>query len=289
MLHRSVREMHFAGEDDVSVAGEVSGDFRVRPRLIAIAAGKKGVGQTWLTLTLAQALSQRRARPLVIDADFGLAGTAGIQTGAWSDVDLGAVLRGDVPLTDGIVPVPRGGFDILSGVAGSGVLVGIEAAMIDRLVTRVCADRLAHDHVLFDLGAGEEPAGRQLAALAQTVILVTTEDPASVTEAYALLKRLQQDCGERGKPVDVRIVVNQAASERSGRRTHSALARAARRFLRLNPPLLGLVLRDDSVAETTRVRRLFLSAFPGSPVAGAVHLIARRLLARQGPAPEIRG
>lgn len=289
MLHRYAREMHCAGEGDVSVAGEVSGDVNVRPRLIAIAAGKEGVGQTWLTLTLAQALSERRARPLVIDADFGLASAADIQTGVRSDIDLGAVLRGDAPLPDAIVPVSRGGFDILAGVAGSGVLLGIEATMIDRLVARVCAARLAYDHVLFDLGAGVEPAARQLAALAHTVILVTTEDADSLTEGYALLKRLQRDCTERGQPVDVRIVVNQAASERSGRRTHSALARAARRFLRLDPPLLGLVLRDDSVAEATCARRLFLSAFPGSPVAGAVHLIARRLLARQCPAPEILG
>lgn len=279
MSHKSTCERRLAGGDNVPAAGQVSDSLGAKPRLIAIASGKGEVGKTWLTLTLAQALSARRARPLVVNADFGFA-NADNQIDDLSDIDLGAILRGEVPLREGIVPLSEGGFDIISGVAGSGAVGGIDAATIDRLVARLCSVRLPHDHVLFDLGTGEEPAARQLAVLAHTVILVTTEEPTSLTDGYAFLKLLQRECAERGKAVDVRIVVNQAASERSGRRTHSALARAARGFLRLDPPLLGLVLRDDNVATATRARRLFLSAFPKSPAAGAVQLIARRLLAR---------
>lgn len=282
MQHKSAGESRIAEGRNASEVSSACDDLGATPRLIAIASGKGGVGKTWLTLTLAQALSARRARPLVFDADFGLA-NADIQIGHPASVDLRTILCGDADLREGIVPVSGGGFDILSGVAGSGILGDIDDAAIDRLVARLLAAHLPHDHVLFDLGTGVEPAARQLAAMADTVILVTTEEPTSLTDGYAVLKLLQRDCAEHGKAIDVRIVVNQAASERSGRRTHAALARAARGFLRLDPPLLGLVLRDDNVVEATRAQRLFLSAFPKSSAACAVQLIARRLLTRQRP------
>lgn len=268
-----------ADKAERTVSGDHRNDPQAKPRLIAIASGKGGVGKTWLTLALAQALSARGAPTLVFDADFGLA-NADIQIGHLPSVDLGAILRDDMPLADGIVPVRDGGFDLLAGEPGSGSHARIDVAKVDGLIERLRAARLPYDHVLLDLGTGVEPAARHLAALADTVVLVTTQDPTSLTDGYTVLKLLQRDCADLGKAIDVRVVVNQIASERSGRRTHSAFARAARGFLRLDPPLLGLVPRDERVTEATRAQRLFLSAFPKSPAAGAVQLIARRLLAR---------
>jgi CO dehydrogenase nickel-insertion accessory protein CooC1 len=42
-------------------------------RLIAIASGKGGVGKTWLSVTLAHALSRAGKRVLLFDGDLGLA------------------------------------------------------------------------------------------------------------------------------------------------------------------------------------------------------------------------
>ena len=44
-----------------------------RPRFIAIASGKGGVGKTWRAITLAHALIRSHRQVLVFDADLGLA------------------------------------------------------------------------------------------------------------------------------------------------------------------------------------------------------------------------
>ncbi|OYV81653.1 MAG: hypothetical protein B7Z64_10415, partial [Acidiphilium sp. 21-68-69] len=215
----------------------------------------------------------------VLDADFGLA-NADIQLGHLAESDIGAVLRNEASLADSIVRVGQGGFDLLAGEAGSGTFSGLDPVVIERLVGSLLDAKTRYDIVLLDLGTGVEPASRHLAALADTLVLISTGDPASLTDGYAVLKLLQRDRADRGAAVDARIVINQIETEPAGRRAHAALARAARGFLRLDPPLLGIIQRDDNIGEAIRGQRLFLSEFPQSPTAAVIQSIARRLLAK---------
>jgi len=249
------------------------------PRRIALASGKGGVGKTWLSLTLAHALSQRRKRVLVFDADFGLA-NADIQIGQLPRQDLGAVIRDGADLAQCIVPIEAAGFDLIAGRSGSGALAGVSSAMIADLLDRLACVTSGYDFVLFDLGTGVDAATRQIATHADIVALITTEDPSSLTDAYAVLKLLKRDRAAAGLPVDARIVVNQARSEAAGRRAHAALARAARGFLRLDPPLLGIIGHDERVADAIRSQQLLIGQFPNAEAATSVAAIARRLVGR---------
>jgi flagellar biosynthesis protein FlhG len=253
-------------------------DTAPKPRLIAVASGKGGVGKTWLSLTLAQALGQRRARVLVLDADLGLA-NADIQLGHLPEQDIGAVIHGKAALADAVTPIAAGGFDLLAGQSGSGALAGLDAASVDALVAALNA-ATGYDVIILDLSAGVDDTARRLAALADTVLLLITEDPASLTDAYAVLKLLKMDrCDPRAK-IDARIIVNQASSADAGKRAHAALARAARRFLRLDPPLIGLIGRDERVPEAIRQQKLLLTQFPQAKAGLEVQVVARRLLIR---------
>ncbi len=239
--------------------------------IIAIASGKGGVGKTWLAITLSHALARAGRRVLLFDGDIGLA-NVDIQLGLTPEADLGAVIAGRITLADAIVP-HAGGFDILPGRSGSGALAALGPAALEGVLRglRVLGGRY-HDVVL-DLGAGLEPTVQRLAAFADTLLVVATEEPTSLTDAYAVLK--VHAAAARGETA--RIVVNQAASRAAGERTYATLARACTSFLGRTPPCAGVIRRDDRVREAIRRQTLLLTRHPASAAAADVEALGATL------------
>jgi len=243
-----------------------------QPRTIAIASGKGGVGKTWLAITLAHALARQGRRILLFDADLGLA-NVDVQLGLTPPHDLGAVVAGTASLSEAVLRHPDGGFDILAGRSGSGALSGLEPAALDLTLTALREAAASYDATLLDLGAGVERAVRRMAAFADRLLVVATEEPTSLTDAYAVLKLHAADRPDG----DARIVVNQAASRASGERTYAALRRACISFLHRDAPLAGIVRRDDRVREAIRRQALLLIRHPGCPAAQDAEAVAREL------------
>ena len=129
-----------------------------------------------------------------------------------------------------------------------------------------------HDVVL-DLGAGLEPTVQRLAAFADTLLVVATEEPTSLTDAYAVLKLH----AAAARAATARIVVNQAASRAAGERTYATLARACASFLGRTPPCAGVIRRDDRVREAIRRQTLLLTRHPASAAAADVEALGAAL------------
>ncbi|MDB5373901.1 MAG: Site-determining protein [Belnapia sp.] len=245
-------------------------------RIIAIASGKGGVGKTWLAITLAQALTQALAqagqRVLLVDADFGLA-NVDVQLGLEPVQDLGGVLAGRIGLAAAAQSHPAG-FDILAGRSGCGSLAGLGATALARLPALLQEAAARWAVVVLDLGAGLEPAVRQLTAAADTVLVVATDEPTSLTDAYAVLKLHRRD-----RPGgDARVVVNLATDRASGDHTWRSLDTACTRFLGAGVPLAGIIRRDSRVPEAIRRQTALLTRHPGSQAAADVTALARGLL-----------
>jgi flagellar biosynthesis protein FlhG len=244
----------------------------IAPRFIAIASGKGGVGKTWFSITLAHALARAGRRVLLFDGDFGLA-NVDIQLGLVPRFDLGHVLSGAIPLDRAIQAAPGGGFDVLAGRSGSGALAGLDAQLLERTLDLLATGGAAYDHVLLDLGAGLEGGVRRMAAWAEALLVIATDEPTSMTDAYATLK-----LHEAGRPGgDTRLVVNQAASAPAAGRTAATIRRACDNFLGHAPAFLGAIRRDPKVPDAIRRQALLLTRHPTCSAAVDVERLAAAL------------
>jgi flagellar biosynthesis protein FlhG len=249
-----------------------------RPRaknLVAVASGKGGVGKTWFSITLTHALARAGQRTLLFDGDLGLA-NVDIQLGLMPKYDLGSVVSGKLTLNQAATNFPEGGFDVIAGRSGSGSLANIPLSRLQILADDMTLLAGAYDRVVLDLGAGVEKTVRALANQAGTILVVTTDEPTSLTDAYAFIKVTHME-----RPgTDIRVVVNMANSTREGERIYYTLLKACEGFLKISPPLAGVIRRDLKVREAIRNQTPLLTRSPNSEAAADVEAIAAHLLRR---------
>lgn len=242
------------------------------PRTISIASGKGGVGKTWFSITLAHALARHGRRVLLIDGDLGLA-NVDVQLGLLPSVDLGAVLTGPTRLVDVVSVYEPGGFEIIAGRSGCGDLSNLSEDQLQLLMAELETLAPGRDHNLLDLGAGINRSVRHMAAWADALFVIATEEPTSLTDAYATLKLHSID-----KPAgDARLVINQAESYRGGDQTAETLTRACVNFLGRAPSVAGTIRRDPNVPDAIRRQTLMLHRHPHSPAAVDLERIAASL------------
>ncbi|HVZ02003.1 MAG TPA: P-loop NTPase [Dongiaceae bacterium] len=255
------------------------------PNVIAVASGKGGVGKTWLSISLAQAMAKLGNRVLLFDGDLGLA-NIDVQLGIQPSVDLGTALERQMPLGRAVIAYPTGGFDLIAGRSGSGSLASMPINRLQNLAAGLRAVSEGYDRVIVDLGAGIERPVRYLAGRAGFCLVVTTDEPTALTDAYALIKMVTLDAGggaSMGVPIGV--AVNMAASREIGQRTHETLNKACDRFLKRQVPLLGVIRRDPKVRDSISHQVPLLVRHPGSPAASDVEALAQRLIEITAPRP----
>lgn len=247
-------------------------------QIFAVGSGKGGVGKTWLSITLAHALALRGRRVLLFDGDFGLA-NIDIQLGLLPSRTLDAVLASQTTVEEAVIQHPAG-FALLAGRSGSGTLADLEPLALARLLQALRGVAVSYDAVILDLAAGVDRSVRRMAAFADTLLVVATEDPTSLTDSYALMKLHAR--GASGGGADVRVVVNQAGGAASGARVQLALARACRGFLGTVPRSAGTIRRDDHVREAIRHQALLLTRHPRCNAATDLSSIVDGLLGATG-------
>lgn len=241
-------------------------------RIIGIASGKGGVGKTFFAITLAHAAARQGLRALLVDGDLGLA-NVDIQLGLLPGADLGAVAAGQTTLARATMR-HAAGFDVLAGRSGSGALASLAPSVLELMLEALREAAASYDITVLDLGAGLDRSVRRMAGFADTLLVLATEEPTSLTDAYAVLKLLAADA----PGADARVVVNQASSHAAGARTFAILERATQNFLGHAPSLAGVVRRDDKVRDAIRRQTPLLTRHPACAAADDITAIARTLL-----------
>ena len=240
--------------------------------IVAVASGKGGVGKTWFSITLAHALTRMGKKVLLFDGDLGLA-NVDVQLGLMPKRDLNDVIRGRLSLDKVVQTYEDGDFDIIAGRSGQASLASLPSQRLTLLRDQLLDVAADYDAVICDLGAGVDRTVRMFSAMASQSILITTDEPTSLTDAYAFIKI----GNAAGMSKNINIVVNMASSEMEGEKTYKTLLKACSNFLRLKPPLLGMVRVDPKVKESIRHQTPLLMRSPNTQAAENVEDIASEL------------
>jgi flagellar biosynthesis protein FlhG len=126
---------------------------------------------------------------------------------------------------------------------------------------------------LIDTGAGLSDNVMSFVMAADEVLLVTTPEPTSITDAYALVKMISN----HDKNKTIKVIVNRAENANEANDLLNKLSVASERFLSLKLFSLGYILQDDAVTKAVKMQQPFLISFPKSQASRHVKEISKKL------------
>ncbi|MEW6433314.1 MAG: MinD/ParA family protein [Myxococcota bacterium] len=258
---------------------QAGGDVRV----IAVTSGKGGVGKTNVTANLAILAAQAGRRVLIVDGDLGLANVE-IIFGLTPRYHLGHLLDGTAELEQVLATGPEG-VRVLPGGSGVRELSVLDDAQKLRFMTALDSIEDEFDLVLIDTGAGIGDNVVFFVVGAQEALLVLTPEPTSLSDAYAAVKVLSLEGGVE----HFDVLVNQVATEQQAREIYEKLCTVSRRFLKARLKLVGHLPRDENIHRAVLSQRPVVQAFPNSPAARAMKVVADKLLSEPPPQSSVGG
>jgi flagellar biosynthesis protein FlhG len=257
--------------------------------VVSVVSGKGGVGKTFVSANLAIAMAARGHKVILFDMDMGLANTD-IVLGVEPQCTWSEVLSGRRDVDEVILGAP-GDIAFVPGASGLTELANLSEFERHQLMSAMAQIEREYDLVVMDCGAGISRNVIEFAASADTVLVVTTPEPTSITDAYATIKTLARDRSRSNEPdtslQSQGLVVNLAESRREGRSTYERLASVTARFLHMPITDYGYVLRDEHVTAAVRQRVPVVLRYPRAPASTCLMASAGRL-ARDLGQPEAK-
>ncbi len=245
-------------------------------RVITITSGKGGVGKSNLAVNLAVQLRKAGKKVLIFDADFGLANIE-VMFGAVPKYNLSDLIYQGKSIREIITPGPME-IGFISG--GSGI-IGLNNLFHDQIMYLIHAleelNDLA-DYLLIDTGAGISDQVLEFVLASPEVLLVTTPEPSSLTDAYSLVKALYRNPNFSADEMTIHVVSNRVNSKEDGRAVYKKLNSVVAQFLHGNVDYLGMVPMDPALESAVRQQQIVSLYDPNSSSAKAFERLAGHLL-----------
>jgi len=246
-----------------------------RAKVIAVASGKGGVGKTNISVNLAISLARKGKKVVLVDLDLGLA-NVDILLNVQSQYSLQHLIQGHKKIEDIMVTGPEG-IKIVPGGSGLSSLTELnetERAMFLNSFYTLGRD---NDYIIFDTAAGISNNVIKFVLAADEIIIVTTQEPTAITDAYALMKVL----GTHREDLNLNVVMNMVRSSYEARRTFEKLQSVVQRFLSVTVTSLGHVAYDSNVPDSIMKRKPFFTQYPFTAATKSMKEIRHKLLQKE--------
>ena len=241
-------------------------------RTIAVVSGKGGVGKSNFTMNFATTLANKGKKVVIVDMDIGM-GNINILIGKSASYSLKDYLEGNKLLDEVIFEGPYDLKYISGGSGMSGVLEWSEI-MFERLIHAFEQLQKSFDYILFDMGAGATSWSLDLLASIDEIIVLSTAEPTSITDAYSMMKYIHT----RDADKQFYILCNRAYSKEEGLETNERLKLTMKRFLDKEVTVLGSLPEDSVVRKAVREQVPFSLAYPDALITKTLHLIVARFI-----------
>lgn len=244
-----------------------------KPKIIAVASGKGGVGKTNIAINLGIIFSKMGKRVLVLDGDLGL-GNVNVVLGIIPKYNLYHVMKGGISLKDIIVRSEETGIDIIATGSGFTQLAELEE-MERRKFIEELKNLSEYDTLIIDTAAG---IGRNVISFvlsSHEAIIVTTPEPTAITDAYGIIKAISAESLKLSS--NVKLIVNRVKNPSEGIKISDRIATVAGQFLGVKIESLGFIPEDPSVEFAVRKQQPFVLAFPNSQATLHLKHVAQRL------------
>ncbi len=250
-------------------------------RVITIASGKGGVGKTNVTVNLALAIAGSGKDVTILDADLGLA-NIDVMLGLHSDKNLSDVMKGECELEEILIDGP-GGIKVIPASSGVKDMAEMGPAQHAGLVSAF--SQLSHniDVLLVDTAAGISDSVVSFSRAAQEVLVVVCDEPASITDAYALIKLLNKEQGI----FKFHILANMVSGPQQGREVYDKLSKVSDRFLDVALEYMGHIPYDEHLQKAVKRQKAVVEAFPRSRAAQAFQTLSKKV--NNWPVPSASG
>ena len=241
-------------------------------QVITITSGKGGVGKSNFALNFALSLLEHNKKVLLFDVDVGFA-NIDLLMGFSPKQTLIHLMEERLSIWEVIEKGPHG-LEMIAGGSGFNRVFQLDEEQMAHFLEQLSELQGYTDYIILDTGAGLSPDSLRYIMAADEVILITTPEPTSYMDAYAVLKSVHHyDPG-----LTFKLIINRCMSVKEGKQTFHTLHSVANQFLKKEIYSLGFIPEDAKVNRAVKAQIPFVLEYPESKAAKAIREITATFL-----------
>ena len=264
-------------EKQIPDAAQKNRKHKSGTRVIAITSGKGGVGKTNIVANLGYTLSLLGKKVLLFDADLGL-GNIDVLLGLAPKYNLSHVIMGEKRVSEIIVDGP-GNMKILPASSGIHELTSLSEDHKQKFLYELNLLIEPVDILLIDTAAGISSNVIYFNISANEIMVVASPEPASITDAYALMKVLSLKYSEN----HFKLLINSASCINEADDVFRQLQLVSDRFLNISLEYMGYVIYDQQVVKSIKRQKIVCEKYPDSRASECFMELAKKIC--ESPTP----